>query len=182
MSMRANKDGQDILESILNSSATDIFISCNGKEGEDARFAIMCTNDNPPTHKYTHATEQSSTLSSISDMDKLIDSCLWVEALVSDPKTGQGSLLLDLAETMAIEKDKNGLALSAFEFDPKDDDKNSSQAPYSIADYYANKKGFIYTGQAHEELEQQDEGEIMHYFYPIYVRSIDLTKKMEDVD
>ncbi|MDP0561375.1 MAG: hypothetical protein QS721_03170 [Candidatus Endonucleobacter sp. (ex Gigantidas childressi)] len=187
MSMRANKAGQDILESIkFHNSSGEVFVASNGKEEDEARFAILLTNDHPPIYKSTEKAEQSVDPSTVVDMEKLIDDCLWVETLVSDPKTGLGGKLLDLAETIASEKGKSGIALSAFEFDPQDDDKNSSEAPYSIADYYAKKKGFIYTGQAHEELGQQEAGEAAHYFYPIYVKplssAINLLKKIEDWD
>lgn len=173
MSSRASIAGLDLLDSILsNNSSSEAYIACNGKEGEEARFAIIGINDGPPHTKTTIEEIQTSITPNDAPMNSLIDDCLWIEFLVADSGSGLGNKLMTEVELIAIEQGKKGLALSAYEFDPKDDDENSTMQPYSIADYYIKKHGFIYTGQSDEELEHDGNGKITSLFYPIYVKPL----------
>ena len=182
MSSRASLAGLDLLDSIISdNSSSEAYIASNGKEGEEARFAIIGINDGPPHTKTTIEEIQSGITSNDAPMSSLIDDCLWVEFLVADSGSGLGNKLMAEVELIAIEKGKKGLALSAYEFDPKDDDDNSTMQPYSIADYYIKKHGFIYTGQADEELEHDNNGDITSFFYPIYVKPLYNIKHIDKI-
>jgi hypothetical protein len=95
--------------------------------------------------------------------DSKIDNSVWVEGLVADQSSGLGGKLLEDAEKKARDDSKAATALAAYEFDPKDRDLTAS--PYSVAGYY-EKKGYSYSGQAKEEVD--DEGN--SHFYPIYYK------------
>ena len=173
MSKRASLASQDLLNSLRPyGSSMEVFVASNGKKNDDARFAIMGVKDKSPSSQPNRTSVPSEKLYLDPVVNLLIDESLWIELLVADPKSGLGSKLLDQAEIIARAKGKKGLALSAYEFDPKDTDKDSTEAPYSIADYYAQKKGFAFTGQANEDIEQENSGENAHYFYPIYVKPL----------
>ena len=181
MSKRANQASQDLLNSLRPYvPPMEVFIASNGKKNEDARYAIMCIKDKAPSNQHNNMFINSENQYLDPVVNLLIDDSLWIELLVADPKSGLGSTLLDQAEIIARAKGKKGLALSAYEFDPKDNDKDSTEAPYSIADYYAQKKGFAFTGQANEEIEQEDSGESVHYFYPIYVKPLSIPKNASE--
>lgn len=183
MSSRVSIAGLELLDSILsNNSSSAAYIACNGKDGEEARFAIIGINDNPPHAQTTIKEAQGGITSHDASMNLLIDDCLWIEFLVADSDSGLGNKLMKEVELIAIEKGKKGLALSAYEFDPKDDDENSTMHPYSIADYYIKKHGFIYSGQADEEREHDDNGQTANFFYPIYVKPLTNINNIDKTD
>lgn len=127
------------------------FVATNEKEGDDERFALMSLKDpakvkegenpNPPNPE--------------------IDNSIWVEGLVSDPKSGLGGELLKKAESIAEEEWKLSVSLAALELE------NDDRSSYSVAGYYEKKMGYKYTGEAYEEVDGENS-----YFYPIYTKEI----------
>lgn len=103
-----------------------------------------------------------------------IDNYLWVEGLVSDPGSGLGGLLLEKAEKLAVDERKTGIALAAYEYDiePNEELPDRIGNPYSVAGYYEKKRGYSYTGEAYEEVDEEGNS----HFYPIYAKT---TEKIE---
>lgn len=131
------------------------FVATNELDGEDERFGLMSVKTPPEVQGPAPDAKNPE-----------IDSSLWVEGLVADAGSGLGALLLNTVEEIARQEQKLAVAMAAYEYDPKD--RGEEGAPYSIAGYY-EKKGYHYTGEAYEEVDDESQSS---YFYPIYSKPI----------
>ncbi|MBZ5524447.1 MAG: hypothetical protein LAP21_19590 [Acidobacteriia bacterium] len=140
----------------------EYYFATNEQPDEQERFGLMSLKA-PPGIKEGENQEH--------DQPEIAQS-IWVEGLVADSDGGGlGGLLLEKAELLAAEREKISVALAAYEYDPHDREEDAP--PYSVVGYYA-KKGFTYSGEAYEEVDDSDgDGDgPKSYFYPIYHKKI----------
>ncbi len=133
-------------------------VATNEAEGNAERFAIMSLGNAPAVQPGEPG-----------GVNLAIDNSLWVEGLAADPGAGLGGALLMRAEEMADDEGWSGVALAAYEFDPENGDP-----AFSVAGYYGDRKGYTYTGEGYEEVDEEGDES---YFYPIYSKSAEQIKE-----
>ena len=124
------------------------FLATNELKGEEERFGLMSIGNVPALKPGEQGINPN------------LESSIWVDGLVAEKNSKLGAHLIKHAELLAIKSEK-GIALAAYEYDPRDQD--SKEKSYTIAPYYELKRGYQYSGEAYEEVDDDKS-----YYYPIY--------------